>query len=726
MERQNELGEIIMVYGAADEEEREQWSKLIPTLRDVKRRDIKIKFVEDKNITETDIASKAIYLVGTPASNSWLAALQDQLPCEIQADKFLFGANEYQSPTSILHINLYPNPFDKSIPIYITTGLDLKSIQNHLFEKSNNDWRSLHWSSFGYQIFDKNICQLSGFFSMEDWSIDKKQHWENIEQEKVTEQSEHFNFTLHQTLEDADALSKIIKHCEAGFAKIQAFTESKNKIGKIDYHIYADLEDKGMMLRNTDHGHIDFKRGEVHVIHHPAFANNLIAAENELILNRMLGQPKSPLLQRGLGIYLADAWQKKGWQHWAKLLYQNKDLPKLERLLPAEREVHESSVIFGAAKASFVAYLIDHWGKEKFLSEYPSWTAKQSDLAELEAGWLAYLEQLPAVSITPKNAPLPYLQGFNFAHEGYQIFNGYGSTLADQSMARMVNLGSNAVAIVPYSYMRQDDKPMALPLIQRAGNETDVSVIQSIQQAKEKNCYVLITPQIWLGKSWTGFVEMKNDADWDAFFEHYSHWIKHYALMAEIYEADALAVGVEFVQATLQNQSRWATLFKEIRKIYSGHITYCANWGEEIEGLSFWEELDYIGFNCYYPWSKNKKASKRELQKGLNGIIDKIEKIAAKHGKPVVFTEVGFRSVEHPWVNPHAAAEDRAFNENTQAQCYEALFKAIQNKKWCKGIIWWKWPTYTNQIASKRTTFTPLDKKAEQVVQQYFQANNNQ
>lgn len=726
MEKQYELGEIILVYGASNEMEQEQWQALLPKLKDVKRRDIKIKFVADKNITAADIASKAIYLVGTPANNSWLAKLQDQLPCEIQTDKFLFAANEYKSPSSVLHINLYPNPFDKLIPMYITTGLDLKNIQDQLLEKSNNDWRSLSWSSFGYQVFNNNICQLSGFFSTEDWSIDKKQHWQNIEEEKVSEQSEHFNFTLHQALEDEDALAKIIKHCEASFAKIQAFTKSTKNIDRIDYHIYADLEDKGMMLRNTNHGHIDFKRGEVHVIHHPAFANNLIAAENELILNRMLGEPKSKLLQRGLGIYLADGWQKKGWRHWAKLLHQNQDLPKLERLLPAEREEYESSIIYGAAKASFVAYLIDSWGKAKFLREYSSWTAEMADLAQLEAGWQAFLEALPAVSITPDNAPLPYLQGFNFAHEGYQIFNGYGSTLADQSMARMVNLGSNAVAIVPYSYMRQNDKPMPLPLIQRAGNETDAAVIQSIQQAKEKNCYVLIKPQIWLGKSWTGFVEMENEKDWDAFFDHYSHWIKHHALIAEIYEADALAVGVEFVQATLQNQDRWATLFKEIRKIYSGHLTYCANWGEEIEGLSFWEDLDYIGFNCYYPWSKNKKASKRELQKGLNGIIDKIEKIAAKHGKPVVFTEVGFRSVEYPWVNPHAAAEGRAFNENAQAQCYEALFKAIQNKSWCKGIIWWKWPTHPRRNGPTQTTFTPLGKKAEQVVQQYFQANKNQ
>ena len=82
---------------------------------------------------------------------------------------------------------------------------------------------------------------------------------------------------------------------------------------------------------------------------------------------------------------------------------------------------------------------------------------------------------------------------------------------------------------------------------------------------------------------------------------------------------------------------------------------------DEFEKVGFWDELDFIGLNSYYPLSKQDNPSKRELSKNFEGIKNKIKKVHKAHQKPIVFTEIGFRSIDAPWKNPHAEGDD-SFN----------------------------------------------------------------
>ena len=183
---------------------------------------------------------------------------------------------------------------------------------------------------------------------------------------------------------------------------------------------------------------------------------------------------------------------------------------------------------------------------------------------------------------------------------------------------------------------------------------------------------------------------------------------------------DALSLGVEFAKATIQRPEDWRRMVKKIRGLYSGHLTYSANWGEEFEKFSFWQDFDYIGLNCYYPLSNKEEINKNELKQHFRKVLDKIKKISVQYDKPVVFTEIGFRSVAKAWENPHAEANGRAYDENAQDICYEVVFEGIKGKDWCKGILWWKWPTYLAYRGRDNTGFTPNTKKAEKTVAQWF------
>ncbi len=230
----------------------------------------------------------------------------------------------------------------------------------------------------------------------------------------------------------------------------------------------------------------------------------------------------------------------------------------------------------------------------------------------------------------------------------------------------------------------------------------------------------MLKPQIWMRGSWPGNIKMTNESDWELFFDYYYRWMRHYALLAEVWEIDMLCVGVEFAEATQARPEEWRKLIRKLRGIYSGPMTYAANWGAEFENIDFWDELDYIGLNCYYPLSKSQNPGRDELEKGFEQTLIKVEKVCRQYQKPLIFTEIGFRSVENTWIQPHEEANGRAVSEEAQQLCYDIVFNHLMDKKWCRGIIWWKWPSYPNYDHRGGTGFTPSGKLAEKVIEEWF------
>jgi hypothetical protein len=243
----------------------------------------------------------------------------------------------------------------------------------------------------------------------------------------------------------------------------------------------------------------------------------------------------------------------------------------------------------------------------------------------------------------------------------------------------------------------------------------------ALHHAREQGLRVMLKPQIWLRGSWPGDIRMNDDAEWARFFAAYEAWILHYALLAEMYQADMLCLGVELRYATLGHEGYWREIIRRIRKLYAGPLVYAANWGEEFEGITFWDELDYIGIDCYYPLSSKTEAGRAELLGNFREVLERIEAVSEAYKKPVIFTEIGFRSVEAPWQQPHAEAGDRRPDLAAQALCYEIVGEGLAEENWVTGIFWWKWPSfleYREMEDSRR--FSPQGKPAEKVVARWF------
>ena len=194
--------------------------------------------------------------------------------------------------------------------------------------------------------------------------------------------------------------------------------------------------------------------------------------------------------------------------------------------------------------------------------------------------------------------PLPRFQrGVTLAHEGFRTNEGYGSEAAFKQLARLKELGANSVTLVPYGFTRA---PEETGVSWRGSDETDDRVARTIREARRLGLATVLKPQLWSRGRWTGDIVFTDDAAFRLWMASYRQFILHYAQLAELERADLLVIGTELGGLT-GRQTAWRELIRDVRKVWSGPLTYAANWGEEVERVAFWNELDYIGVNFYYP-----------------------------------------------------------------------------------------------------------------------------
>jgi len=691
----------------------------IDALNQNERFNSKVNGIKITELTKAHLANNILFFVGNLGEYPLLNEVQNSLPVEVKENAFVFDEKEYTNPNAIFKLFPYPNPYNQSLPIYLLLGNEDAVVRQFLQEYYPNDLSDMLWWSWGYEIQQKGEVRVSGYFNEKTWQLDKKTHFDFTGQNDTILQTEHFQFIAHSSPLSKVDITQIAEKCEATYTSIADFLGKPINLPKIDYHFYPSVENKAMQKSSMKEASADFKGNRIEVVMNDNFQGSSQHPENRLVFRKTLGEPKLLALEEGLTNHFTKMWQKKGYNYWTQKLFTSENLPPLNELLDNEVYQKESYLVMGAMAGTFTDFLIAHFGKAIYLKKYATW--QEEELLVLEKDWQNYLVQnTTAATAVVTATKLPYLKGFNFAHEGYRIYNGYGSKLAKESLQRLDEIGSNAIAIVPYSYMRDPKKPTYIPIAQSTGGENDQAVLFSHYEAKKMGMSTMLKPQIWVGSSWPGEIEMKTDKEWATFFENYYRWTRHYALLAEINELDSYCIGVEFAKATLAKEKEWRQLIQKLRGVYSGKLTYAANWGEEFENLKFWDALDFIGLNCYYPLSKSDNPSKRELTNAFDKVMEKAARVCNKYNKQLVFTEIGFRSVEGPWKNPHAKEDGRAFNDKHQQLCYEVVLKGIQNKKWCNGILWWKWPSYMSYRGHQNTGFSPNLKQTENVINKYF------
>ena len=304
-----------------------------------------------------------------------------------------------------------------------------------------------------------------------------------------------------------------------------------------------------------------------------------------------------------------------------------------------------------------------------------------------------------------------------------------GDSISYHNIQQVTEVGASWISQTPFGWMGAYNEPEIRMNTKKAWwGESDRGLIHTTRLAKKSGVRVMLKPHIWLrsrdGK-WRSDIKMQNEEDWNTWFENYEKFIVHYARLAEREHIESLCIGTELYETTRLKPEKWRKIIKAIRKVYSGDLVYAANWYKEFETISFWDDLDYIGIQAYFPLTKKKHPSKKDLIKSWRNHKKAIEKVSRKYDRDVIFTEIGYKNTANaaiePWSWPqHLRDQTIKISEETQAICYHALFESTWSEPWLKGIFIWKWFHSTYKYQSFDSYF-----EARQLRRKKYYADRN-
>ena len=531
---------------------------------------------------------------------------------------------------------------------------------------------------------------------------------------------------------DRDALRAVAARVESTLARVDRLVGGPvagPPPRALRVHVYATLETKGLATGSTRPAHTDGRA--LHVSAEGAVPGDVEFVVARRRLARWLGPARRTVIDEGMAMRCVPAWAGAGWPAWSRRLARVAagDVP-LGRLLD-EPAYAALSPLLRRPLAAELAASVERWYGTAVLR---AMRAGRAPPPGLETRWAARVRELADVAPACDGAParrLPrFVRGLCFAHEGYAIRDGYVSRAADRALRRARDLGANAVAITPFTYMRDPHAPAPLPRVVHPGAETDEAVLHAARSAHALGMAVMIKPHVWLGRSWPGEIAMRTPADWDAFFKAYEEWILHYAVLAEVAGAEALCVGTEMVHATAGHAERWRAIASRIRCVFDGELTYAANWGEEFERFDFWDAFDLAGIDGYYPLSGDSAADDATLRAGADSVLARIEATARRAGTRVVFTELGYPALPAAWVRPwagvhHGARAGAAADPQAQARAWAAMLDAVaasldRGDRVLAGLFVWKWPSFLEDGGPRHAGYTPNGKAAESIIRRAF------
>lgn len=287
----------------------------------------------------------------------------------------------------------------------------------------------------------------------------------------------------------------------------------------------------------------------------------------------------------------------------------------------------------------------------------------------------------------------------------------------------VVKAQSNYVALMPFGFIKKLSSPEIIHNTKRQWfGETEAGLIQYAKEFRKHKIKIMVKPQIWVWNGeFTGYIEMDSEENWKILEDSYRSFIVTYAKSAQKLKAEILCIGTELEKFVMARPEYWQQLIKEIRKFYKGKLTYAANW-DEFKRIPFWNELDFIGVDAYFPLSDKKSPTVEDLELGWKPHKEEIKRIQKQNNKPILFTEFGYRSVDYtgkkPWESNRIQGN---VNLKSQVNGLQAIHNQFWKEEWFAGGFIWKWFHKHNEVGGKdNNRFTPQNKPAEELLRKLY------
>lgn len=329
----------------------------------------------------------------------------------------------------------------------------------------------------------------------------------------------------------------------------------------------------------------------------------------------------------------------------------------------------------------------------------------------------------PLISNVAAEPDLPvydavFQKGMSYRHYPYP----YDSAESNESLARMAAVGVEYVALTVW-WCQQNIS--STEIYRKEGwTATDEELVCAIDKIHQLGMKVMLKPMVdselvleYPDEEWRG--NINGTEEW---FDSYRNITNHYAIFCQNNNVDLFCIGCEF-QRTISKTETWARVIREVREYnYTGPITYAAIW-DTCQGIEWWDFLDYVGIDAYFPLTNRHDPTLEELITVWSPYVDDMESWHSTINKPIIFTEIGYRSGNGANKKPWEWKENMTLDLQEQVDCYEAIFQVLWNKPWFYGLYWWIWESDPEAGGSNCTDFTPQNKPAQGAITHWYSSD---
>ena len=294
--------------------------------------------------------------------------------------------------------------------------------------------------------------------------------------------------------------------------------------------------------------------------------------------------------------------------------------------------------------------------------------------------------------------------------------------LVDKDTKSVVAINANWVALMPFGFMPSVNAPsLNFNNKWQWWGETAEGIKTTSTLFEKRKIKRMLKPQLWIkGGVFTGFISMSNEENWTLLEKNYETFILHYAKLAQEENIALFCIGTELNAFVTTRSDYWQALIKKIKTIYKGKLTYAANW-DTYQKPTFWNALDFIGIDAYFPLSEKKAPSISELNKAWIPIRKEIRDFSNTYEKPILFTEFGYRSIDFTTREPWDSDFDETYNSQNQKNALISIFEMFWEEDWFQGGFLWKWfDNHRTAGGNQNKGYTVQNKDSQNIIKEKF------
>jgi len=310
-----------------------------------------------------------------------------------------------------------------------------------------------------------------------------------------------------------------------------------------------------------------------------------------------------------------------------------------------------------------------------------------------------------------------YIKGVSFGAMWWPEFDEQDVTY---NLYRLLDVGCNSIILITDWYTDSYSDPTIRPFYRHEPGFPDTNwffptlydheIEFIVNTAHALGLSVMLKPHVETLNSPTGapgrYALQQGVGRWDELFESYQQYMNYCAALCERLGVEILCLGCEMESMTHSAPDadrRWRDMIAEVRTIYSGKLTYScafagrvANTWSSPNHVTFWDALDYIGFELYRGLTDKLDPSIEELRAGVRDIFDNfIEPLALQFDRPVLVPEANFMHCDGTNMLPYSPEDPLqvACDYEEHAACYQAVHDVIDEvaveEDYFVGIYWW-------------------------------------